>query len=402
MTFGMATLQHMKTALSKSLALTTKSLFVSLNSDLLNSRSKAFGLCAQNCLMMIASLRKLKSRTRPALPALVIAGLLLTSACATHKKVPVPQLLTPIVDADRARLIAEINRLAAIRSIHGKVDLQFQDTSFASVGIADKYHAADANVIVQRPGKVYLTIQVPLVGTVVAQMTSDGEHFRAAILQGDEKYRRFVKGTNSANYGELKTGGSSQKQNKGQMTEGQAMSAMSNLRPQHLTDALLIKPITQPAGPGVFYSQSEFYEEEPDPRPQQKKSVRIVRSYYLLEEFVTQSSGEAQVTRRFWFDRVGSIRLARLQTFDQQGILVADVTYGTDKTLGEGHTALLPSHIEMTRPHDQYKLSLNYQAPEAVEIDRVYEPPVFVLENKWGLPEVDLDSRQDPRATTSP
>ena len=171
------------------------------------------------------------------------------------------------------QLIAEVNRLAAVKSIHGKVDIQFQDTSFASAGIADKYRSADATVIVQRPGKVYLIIQVPVVATVVAQMTSDGEHFRAAILQGDEKYRRFVKGTNSANYGELKANGSTQKQNKGKMSEGEAMTAMSNLRPQHLTDALLIWPIAQPAESGIFYSQSEFYEEESDPRTPGKRRV---------------------------------------------------------------------------------------------------------------------------------
>jgi len=339
---------------------------------------------------------------RPVLPALLMMGLLLTGACVTHKKVPVPQLLTPIVDANRTQLIDEVNRLAAVKSIHGKVDLQFQDTSFASAGIADKYHAADATVIVQRPGKVYLIIQVPVVATVVAQMTSDGEHFRAAILQGEEKYRRFVKGTNSANYGELKTSGSTQKQNKGKMSEGETMTAMSNLRPQHLTDALLIWPIAQPAESGIFYSQSEFYEEESDPRPQEKKNVRVVRSYYLLDESSSSAAGEAHLRRRFWFDRVGAIRLARLQTFDEQGLLVADVSYSADKTLGGGRTALLPSHIEMTRPHDQYKLSLTYQAPEAVGIDKEYEPQVFVLENKRQLPEVDLDSPKDTRAKTSP
>lgn len=339
---------------------------------------------------------------RPVLPALLLMGLLLTGACATHKKVPVPPLLTPIVDANSTQLINEVNRLAAIKSIHGKVDLQFQDTSFASAGIVDKYRAADATVIVQRPSKVYLTIQVPVVATAVAQMTSDGERFRVAILLGDEKYRRFVKGTNSANYGELKARDSARKQSKDKMSEGQAMSAMSNLRPQHLTDALLIWPIAQPAESGTFYSQSEFYQEEPDPRLEEKKSARVVRSYYLLEELASSASGEAHLRRRFWFDRVGAIRLARLQTFDERGLLVADVSYRADKTLGEGPTAVLPSHIEMTRPHDQYKLSLTYQAPESVRIDKEWEPPVFLLENKWQLPEVDLDAPKDTRAKTSP
>ena len=37
---------------------------------------------------------------------------------------------------------------------------------------------ADGTITLQRPGKVYLVIQVPLIATDVAQMTSDGEHFR--------------------------------------------------------------------------------------------------------------------------------------------------------------------------------------------------------------------------------
>ena len=350
--------------------------------------------------MMLNSLRKLQSRTRPVLPALLIVSLLLVSACSAHRKVPVPQLLTPLVDADSGQLISEVNRLASIKSIHGKFDIQFQDTSFASAGIAEKYRSADANIIVQRPGKVYLVIQFLLVD--IAAMASDGEHFSVALLKGDEKYRRFVRGTNSASYGELKANGSGRKPEKGKMAEGETVSVLSNLRPQHLTDALLIRPIAQPAESGLLYSQSEFYEEEADQRPPAKQRTRVVRGYYLLEELSPTASGEARLRRRFWFDRVGSIRLARLQTFDEHGLLDTDVSYSEDRTLGEGPTARLPLHTELTRPKDQYKLSLTYQAPESVVIDKENPPQVFVLENKWQLPEVDLDANKDTRAKTSP
>jgi hypothetical protein len=54
----------------------------------------------------------------------------------------------------------------------------------------------------------------------------------------------------------------------------------------------------------------------------------------------------------------------------------------------------LPSRIEITRPQDQYKLSIAYQDASSVEVNRAggYAPRAFVLENKWGLPEVDLDA----------
>ncbi|MCU1264439.1 MAG: hypothetical protein JWM21_757 [Acidobacteria bacterium] len=353
--------------------------------------------------MMLNSLWNLKSRTRPVLFALFLIGILSLSACSgiigklARKQVGVPQLLTPLVDANTSQLIAEVNRLAAVKSIHGKLDIQFQDTSFASSGIAEKYRSADANITVQRPGKVYLVIQFALVD--IAQMTSDGEHFRVALLKGDEKYRRFVKGTNNATYGEIKTGQPTRKIDKGKMVPGEAVSTLSNLRPQHLTDALLVWPIPPPAESGLLYAQSEFYEEEPDSRPQAKKGARVVRSYYLLEELAPTHAGETRLKRRIWFDRVGTIRLARLQTFDERGLLDTDVSYSAEKAIGGDTTASLPTKIELTRPKDQYKVSLTYQAPESVSIDKEYTPQVFVLENKWQLPEVDLDAKKDTKPT---
>jgi len=324
----------------------------------------------------------------------LISAILTTTACnglfGTHKKVQIPQLLTPLSESDKTQLLNEINRLAATRSLHGKVDIQFEDTSFAEAGIAEKYRQADGTVTVQRPGKIYLVIQFAFVD--IAQMASDGEHFRVAILRGDEKYKRFVKGTNNATYPKLDTDASGpDPKKKRQPGEQETVSALSNLRPQHLTDALMIRPARNQDG--FVYSLSEFFQEEPDIRLQlQAKGTRIVRGYYLLEEFSPVSAGEAKLSRRFWFDRVKGIRLARLQTFNERGLLTTDVTYWDEKPFGEAGQMRLPSRIEITRPHDQYKLSISYQTPAAVELDRDYRPEAFVLENKWQLPEVDLDA----------
>jgi len=329
---------------------------------------------------------------------LIVLVSILASGCGifgTHKKVQVPQLLTPLTDADTARLISEVNRLAAIRSIHGKVDLIFEDTSFAESGIAEKYRQADGQITIQRPGNIYLIIKVPFLATDIAQMTSNGESFRVAILQGEEKYKRFVKGTNNAVYEKLDMNGKTQADNhkKGPSAK-ETVNALSNLRPQHLTDALMISPIPDPAQSGLSYARSEAYQEEADTRPQAKSNVRVVRGYYQLEEFSQPKTGEARLLRRFWFDRVGGIRLARIQSFNDQGLLITDVSYWDEKPFGEAGQIRLPSRVEITRPHDQYKLSIAYQAPATVDIDKEFQPEVFILENRWQLTEVDLDARQ--------
>jgi hypothetical protein len=348
------------------------------------------------------------SLSRLLLIFILISMVLTASGCGlfgTRKKVQVPQLLAPLVEADTPRLIAEVNRLSTVRSIHGKVDIEFEDTSFAEVGIAEKYRQADGTVTLQRPGKIYLVVSVPFIARDIAQMTSNGETFRVAVLEGDEKYKRFLKGTNSAAYERLDINGSespASTQKKREMTGKETVSALSNLRPQHLSEALLISPIPDPATSALVYVRSEFYQEEPDTRPRAKKGVRIVRGYYLLEETTQPKNGEARVLRRFWFDRVNGIRLARVQTFDERGALITDVSYWDEKPLGETPQRILPSRIEITRPRDKYKLRIVYQSPSSVEIEKEYQPEAFVLENRWQLPEVDLDERLRNKATPKP
>src|SRR5215204_2637841 len=330
--------------------------------------------------------------SRLLLSVLAVSVLLLSAGCGlfgTKRKIQVPQLLTPLTEADKGRLIQEVNRLSTVKSIHSKVDIQFEDTSFASSGIADQYRLVDGTITLQRPGQIYLIIQFTFVD--IAQMASDGEHFHVAVLKGDDKYKRFVKGTNSADYGKFDADGDTVPKSDKQKTEKETVNALSNLRPQHLTDAFMIRPIE--ANGSLVYAQSEFFNEEPDARRGARKDSRVMRGYYVLEEFSTATAGDAKLVRRFWFDRVGGIRLARVQSYDEKGQLITDVSYSNEKALGSGPTASLPSRVEITRPQDQYKLSITYQDSASVELNRDYPPRAFVLENKWGLPEVDLDAQ---------
>jgi hypothetical protein len=363
------------------------------------------GSCAQKPFLMTNStFFPSLSLCRGSLFLVLISALLVTTSCGlfgTHKKVQVPPLLTPLAEANKTQLINEVNRLAAVPSIHGKVDILFEDTSFADVGVAEKYKQADGTITLQRPGNVYLIIQVPFIATDIAQMTSDGQGFRVAVLQGEEKYRRFVKGTNNARYEKLDLDGAPGETTKKKKTMSgkETVNALSNLRPQHLTEAFMIRPITS-SDPNFVFSQSEFFQEEPDVRLKAKKGARVVRGYYLLEEFAQPKGGDLQLMRRIWFDRVGEIRLARMQTFDERGLMLADVAYLDEKPTGSDGRKL-PSRIDITRPREHYRLSIAYQAPASVDLGREYKPEAFVLENRWQLPEVDLDARHMKRANSS-
>src|SRR5919112_4093660 len=182
-------------------------------------------------------------RLRAAWLAALFAAALLLSGCGlvkTKTRISVPQPLTPVVAADMPQMFEEINRLGAVRSLNGRVDIQFLDTSNAPCGLADKYKTADGRLVVQRPGQVYLVVQLPIVGSKVAEMSSTGERFWAAVYMGDPKYRRFVTGSNAAQYERLEADGAGASpdcnlsgKRKEEAMQRAAVSALSSLRPQH-------------------------------------------------------------------------------------------------------------------------------------------------------------------------
>lgn len=336
---------------------------------------------------------------RARLAATLAVAVLLTGCglFSTKSRVAVAPVLTPLVGAEMPALFNEINRLAAVRSLRGKIDIQFLDTSFAECGVIDKYRTTEGSIVVQRPGQIYLAINAPF-GIKIAEMSSNGQKFWAALYQGDQKYQRFVTGTNSAVYEKLEANGATpdcrgnDRQREAAMQRA-TVSALSSLRPQHFSDALLVLPVTT-EGSNLIYAPAETFEEEPDTRPNAKRGARVVRGYYVLSELEPLGPNQARVLRRFWFDRVGALRLARVQTYNERGQLFTDVIYGNQRRFGAEGRHQLPSQVELTRPQDRYSIRIAFQEPESVEVDRAYEDPeIFVLKNDSKLPEVDLDAR---------
>ena len=296
-------------------------------------------------------------------------------------------------NAAHSDLVNEVNRFARVTSMRAKMDLKFEDNSFAESGIAEKYRTADGEVVVQRPANILLKVQVPIIKSDVAQMTSNGTKFCVAVLQdgGDGRYKKFVCGTNNADYSLLQEQVKKTDLDNGKVIK-QNVNAFSNLRPQHFTDAMLVRSIDTE---NYSYLTSTIFQEEFDFNAPKKSPLRwVLRGFYLLDELRKDADGSLKLSRRFWFDRVGGIRLARQQIFDEKGEIESDVLYGQEGNLGgNGEYNNLPLQILVTRPKEKYKMRLTYQTPETVSIGKKYPEKAFILENSWGLEEVDLDKK---------
>jgi len=322
----------------------------------------------------------------------VLAVLLFSLGCIKVKQDRETARLLKTEDAEQVELIKEVNRFARVNSMRAKMDLKFEDNSFAEFGMKESYRNADGEVVVQRPGKILLKVQIPIIHSDVAQMTSDGDTFRVAILQdgGTGKFKKFVKGTNSADYSKLQKSFTLTDPGVDKSAK-QGVNAFANLRPQHFTDAMLVRPTDD----GNVYTQSSIFQIEQDTSVERKSPVRtVMRGYYLLDEFAKQTDGSLKIARRFWFDRVGGIRLARQQIFDAKGEIESDIIYGQEGNLtGSGNYNNLPLQITVTRPKEKYAMTLKYQSPEAVTIGTAFPDAAFVLQNSWNLEVVDLDQK---------
>jgi hypothetical protein len=334
---------------------------------------------------------KKQSARLPLFLILLSLSVVFLSGCISPKeKIDRPKLMKG-ESAAQDQLLGEVNRFARVNSMRAKMDLKFEDNSFAELGVAEKYKTADGEVVVQRPANILLKVQIPIIKTDVAQMTSNGEKFCVAILEDGAggKYKKFVCGTNNADYSSLQKeidkieNGDALKKN---------VNAFSNLRPQHFTEAMLLRPVDTAAN---VYVQSEILQEEFDINAQKKSPLRwVLRPYYLLDEISKQSDGTMKISRRFWFDRVGGIRLARQQIFDAAGNVDSDIVYGSEGDLTDSvDYKKLPLRIVVTRPKEKYKMSLTYQDPTGVSIGKTYPQAAFMLENRWNLPEVNLDDK---------
>ena len=330
------------------------------------------------------------------LTVIIVLTVIFANGCIKTKVPKEIAVLPRFENASKDQLIAEANRLAKVESLRGKFDVVFEDTTSANLGISDKYQKANGEIIVQRPANIYLKIEAPVVKVDIAQMTSNGKNFHVAILEdgGSGKNKKFVTGSNDADYSGLQkvvsdttSGG-----NANEKLFQKGVSAFSNLRPQHFTEALLIKPLETSTGQS-FYIQSEFFQDEVTPGSRKDSSLALVNhGYYLLEE-LRKKGDDLVVSRRFWFDRIGTIRLARQQIYDDAGYLESDIAYGNTGPFTESGEYNLPMQIILTRPKDKYKMTLTYQEPKSVIIGKVWPDKFFNLENRWSLPEVDLDKK---------
>jgi len=225
----------------------------------------------------------------------------------------------PLQTATKADLIAQYNRQAeALASLNASVTMTLTAGS-AYTGVIKQYHQITGFILAQKPSSIRVIGQVPVVGTNIFDMASDGQTFNIFI----PSQNKFI--TGAAN------------------VERPSAKPIENLRPQHLVNAVFWDAI--PAEAPVLLEQERE-------APSQFYVLTVVRP--ATTAGAATRTPDWEIGRRIWFDRA-DLSIARIETYDTDGKLASDVRYsGWDTFSGIRY----PRQISLERPANDYRLDI--------------------------------------------
>jgi hypothetical protein len=322
------------------------------------------------------------------LTLMIIAAALFNTACV--KRVKVNELLPVNAPVSLDELVGRINAYSQVNTLAMQVENVVVRNYFTGKKTeAEQFPAAAGLLRFQRPNNTFM--RVTFIGKKIADMASDGQQFQLAIFYPDDK-RRFIHGSNLKDIDRM----DKQEVQQSKDSEISRAGGLINMRPQHITDSVLIKPISADERHDVF--REEVHASEPDMRP--GKSGRLVeKTYYVVYVLERGEGGQAKLRRKFWFDRTQpGTPLTRQQVFENgEGRLASDVTYTNWFTLPNG-ARQWPGVITIDRRNDGYRLELEL-AKDSVETNIDLPPNLFHLDNTEHLEDLDLDA---PRKEMKP
>ena len=314
---------------------------------------------------------------------IVLGIMTVVTASGCVRKVPVPSDLKAQPSLPIEKYIERVNSYEKIASFTAQTDIYVFDHLTGEDGTANRFPGANGAIVFARPDKIRIKVTAPIVNSDVADMTSDAEQFRLAVYWPKED-RMYIHG---ANLNELRRMNAEELKDAKDPRLKQA-GALANIRPQHITDAFIIKPI--PLDGRVEYFKEEDKEVEPNPKPT-RKSKMISRTYDVLYVLQREENGKLHVLRKFWFDRTREgVPLVRQQTFENgDGRLGSDVVY--EDFFGVPNTNLaMARSIKISRPNDGYDIWLVLNQ-DSVEVNPELPGTAFILENREHMKDLDLD-----------
>lgn len=310
--------------------------------------------------------------------------LLTTVACVKTTKYTPVHLKT--YERLSARQMFERINSIKIDEMSANTSVRVIDLSKSREGKIEPYRPADGLIVLQRPEMIRLLVRIPILKQNIADMVSDGEKFSIAVYYPD-RYRQFLTGSNSSSYEERFDALAEKNE------QARELSSFIKIRPQHITEALLVKPVALDGSIQYFVADQLLEEDE---EISETKRRRIVKTYQVLHILDKGRDGELHLQREFWFDRTSpTLPLSRILIYDASGAVASEIVYNNYQYFEDG--TYWPKNVLLRRALDNYAIDLTFHnINRGVQITS----QTFRLENRENLPFKDLDAPHlPPRAS---
>ncbi len=287
---------------------------------------------------------------------LVIPG----SGCLFRShKVEQQPLKTPLKTATAQDLINYINSQAEkIQTLQATVDIA-TTVGGAKKGKVTEYTEIRGYVLARKPSMLRMIGLMPVVRNKAFDMVSDGSEFKLWIPPKN----KFIVGHNEITH--------------------VSQNALENVRPQHIYDALLLRPIDP---------ENEIAVLETDFEPVKTgKNAEFLQPDYVLDVIRKGHQGWF-LSRKITFSRADLLP-HRQRIFDEQGDLVTDARYDDFQNYNGIN---FPNRIEIWRPVDEYTIVLKMVK---LQLNQPLTDDQFALNKPPGAEFVNLDQQSPTRAS---
>ncbi len=268
----------------------------------------------------------MKPACRMAAAAVLSLPVLLTGCRFTTRKLPVPKPPLVTETATAAVLVDRLNqRWAALDTLNVKVEIQLSVLK-AQEGLAKDYTSIPGRILLRKPEMLRVLGQVPVLGTRMFDMVSDGKEFTLWI----PSQKQAFKGPNSLKKKSLKQ--------------------VENIRPGFFFDAMVVRGLEPDDWYGVV-ADSETVEDA------NRKHLYLVPEYVL--SISRHKPGSLQLTpvRVITFNR-DDLLPHKQDIYDSGGNLETQVVYSTYQDFG---ATKFPTKITIKRPQEEFQIELTVE-----------------------------------------
>ena len=291
-----------------------------------------------------------------------LIALLWATGCGFRSSHPVKMRTSTatLKDATLEQLLTSINTTAEkLKTLKATVDIDSSILEEKKNRVKDNPQVAGI-ILVRKPEMLRMRIYVPVLHNVMADMVSNGKNFELA----SPIKSKFYVGSN-------------------QQPVKPSPQPLENLRPQHISDALLLKPIEEGKEIAVLENTTEVVKD-----PKNHKDVEQLAYTVLV---VDKDSVGNYLSRKIVFSRTDLLPHEQ-SIYNRQGQLVTFVRY---ENFSDYSGLLLPAIVSIQRPVEGYAITISMVK---VDVNVPLTDDQFVLTQPPGSQVINLDTKSSASA----